>query len=80
MNKWIETLEGFGVGIRIIGIATISIMGSETPFGPIWVAQFISALLLTWCSWKRMNRPYIVLNGFYTLISLWGIVNSIFLN
>lgn len=76
-NKWLETLEGFGVGLRILGISVISILGADTPFAYIWGLQLVSAIILLWCAWKRFNRPYIILNGFYCLISIYGLWNSL---
>lgn len=76
-SKWIESFEGFGVGLRIFAIAIIAVLGTETPFASIWGIQLFSAFILLYCAWKRMNRPYIILNAFYSLVSIYGIYNSL---
>ncbi len=76
-EKIINLLEGVGVGIRILSFSALSIMGKSTPFLALWIANTLSALLLTYCASERKNKSYIVLNSFWILVGLIGIYNSI---
>jgi hypothetical protein len=75
--KVIERLESIGVLMRIIAFGVLSIMGKETPFLWMWIWNTIDAVILTYCAWKRENRPYIVLNIFWLIVGVIGIWNSI---
>lgn len=76
-ERWLELLEGFGVAMRIFSFGMLSIMGPDTPFLLMWCINTIDATLLTWCAWKRGNRPYILLNAFWLIVGAIGIYTSI---
>ncbi len=75
--KVIERLEGIGVVMRIMAFGVLSVMGAETPFLWMWIWNTIDAVILTYCAWKRENRPYIILNIFWLIVGVIGIWNSI---
>lgn len=77
-ERWLEGLEGFGVGMRIFSFGMLSLMGASTPFLLMWVINTIDAILLLWCAHRRGNRPYILLNAFWLVVGIIGIWTSIF--
>lgn len=79
-EKWVELLEGFGVAMRIFSFGMLSLMGPDTPFLTMWIINTIDAIILTWCAWKRGNKPYILLNTFWLIVGAVGIYTSIFGN
>jgi predicted membrane protein len=76
-EKQIEFLELIGVIIRISTFGMLSIMGRDTPFFWMWVFNTVDAALLTYCAWKRNNRPYILMNIFWLIVGIIGIYNSL---
>jgi hypothetical protein len=76
LSKWVDWLEGFGVGMRIFSFGMLSIMGADTPFLLMWIINTIDAVLLVWCANQRGNRPYILLNTFWLVVGLIGIWTS----
>jgi len=76
-EKWIELLEGFGVAMRIFSFGMLSLMGPNTPFLLMWIINTTDAGLLTWCAWKRRNRPYILMNIFWLIVGVVGIYTSL---
>jgi hypothetical protein len=75
--KRIELLESFGVVLRMLTFLTLSIMGKDTPFLWMWIINTIDASILTYCAWKRLNRPYIAMNLFWFVVGCIGIWNSL---
>ncbi len=76
-EKKLELLEGIGVIMRIMACGLLSVMGKDTPFLWMWIWNTIDAAILTFCAWKRDNRPYILLNIFWLIVGVVGIYNSL---
>lgn len=77
MVNRLEWLEITGVMMRILAFGFLSVMGKETPFLWLWVWNTLDAGLLTYCAVVRRNRPYILLNTFWMIVGIVGIVNSL---
>ena len=75
-ERWINFWEGIGVAMRILAFGVLSIMNKDTPFLAMWIVNTIDAIILTYCAFKRKNRPYMALNLFWLLVGLVGIWNS----
>ena len=75
-EKWINFLEGIGVAMRILAFGVLSIMNKDTPFLAMWIVNTIDAIILTYCAWRRGNKPYMALNLFWLLVGIVGIWNS----
>jgi phosphoglycerol transferase MdoB-like AlkP superfamily enzyme len=73
----ITTLETIGVVMRILAFGMLSIMNKDTPFLLMWIWNTLDAVILTYCSWERDNRPYMILNIFWLIVGAIGIYNSI---
>jgi hypothetical protein len=76
-EKNIELLEFIGVIMRIASFAVLSIMGTKSPLLLIWVVNSLDAVILSYCAIQRKNRPYIVLNIFWLIVSIIGVYNSL---
>jgi hypothetical protein len=79
-EKWVKWMEHIGVIMRIIAFGTLSIMGPDTPFLLMWVWNTIDAIVLTYASWERDNRAYLILNIFWMIVGIIGIYTSIYGN
>jgi len=67
-EKWINFWEGIGVAMRILAFGMLSILNKDTPFLAMWIINTVDAVVLTYCSWRRGNRPYMALNFFWLLV------------
>lgn len=76
-DKVITTLETIGVVMRILAFGMLSILNKDTPFLLMWIWNTIDAVILTYCSWERDNRPYMLLNIFWLIVGIIGIYNSL---
>ena len=76
-EKTIVTLEAIGVIMRIMAFAMLSVLNENTPFLLMWVWNTLDAVILTYCSWERDNKPYMILNIFWLIVGAIGIYNSI---
>ena len=79
-EKQVKLLELIGVVMRVIAFGTLSIMGPDTPFLSMWIWNTIDAVILTYASWERSNRAYLILNIFWMIVGFVGIYTSIFGN
>jgi hypothetical protein len=79
-EKSVKLLELIGVVMRVIAFGTLSIMGPDTPFLTMWIWNTIDAMILTYASWERSNRAYLILNIFWMIVGIVGIYTSIFGN
>jgi phosphoglycerol transferase MdoB-like AlkP superfamily enzyme len=75
-ERWINFWEGIGVAMRILAFGVLSIINEHTPFLAMWIVNSIDAIILTYCAFKRKNRPYMALNLFWLLVGIVGIYNS----
>ena len=76
-EKWIGFWEGIGVAMRILAFGVLSIMNKDTPFLAMWIVNSVDAVILTYCAWRRGNKPYMALNLFWLLVGIVGMWNSI---
>jgi chlorite dismutase len=76
-EKWINFWEGIGVAMRILAFGVLSIMNKDTPFLAMWIVNSVDAIILTYCAFKRKNRPYMALNLFWLAVGIVGIYNSL---
>jgi len=76
-EKIITVLETIGVIMRILAFGMLSILNKDTPFLLMWIWNTIDAVILTYCSWERDNRPYMLLNIFWMIVGIVGIYNSL---
>jgi len=79
-EKTVKLLELIGVVMRVMAFGTLSIMGTETPFLAMWIWNTIDAIILTYASWERSNKAYLILNIFWMIVGIVGIYTSIFRN
>jgi hypothetical protein len=75
-ERWINFWEGIGVAMRILAFGVLSIMNKDTPFFAMWIVNTVDAVILTYCAFKRKNRPYMALNLFWLLVGIVGMWNS----
>lgn len=72
----IKTIEMIGVLMRIFSFSLVSWLGPDSPFTFVWIFNTIDAIILTWCALLKRERAYIVLNGFWILVGVVGILRA----
>lgn len=72
----IAAMEMLGVIMRIISFTLVSWLGSASPFMFVWVFNTLDAILLTYCATLKKDRAYTLLNGFWILVGLIGILRA----
>jgi len=72
----ITTFELIGVGMRIFSFSLVGWLGSRSPFMFVWVINIVDAVLLTWCSTLKRDRPYIILNAFWIIVAIVGVMRA----
>ena len=80
INKFIidnvKTFELIGVIMRITSFSLVSWLGNESPLMFVWIFNTIDSILLSWCSILKKDRAYTLLNTFWILVSVVGILRA----
>ena len=76
IDSHISQMEMVGVVMRIISFSLVSWLGPASPFMFVWIFNTIDAILLTYCANIRKDPAYTLLNGFWILVGLIGIVRA----
>ena len=72
----IHVVEMIGVLMRIFSFSLVSWLGPKGPFMFVWVFNTTDAILLSWCAILKKDRAYTVLNIFWILVGLVGILRT----
>ena len=72
----ILTIELIGVLMRIFSFSLVSWMGPASPFLFVWFFNTTDAVLLTWCATIKKDRAYILLNAFWILVGVVGVLRA----
>jgi hypothetical protein len=75
-RKHLRVIETTGVLMRIFSFSLVSWLGPSSPFLFVWVVNTTDAIALTWCSILKKDQPYILLNGFWILVGVVGILRA----
>lgn len=80
VNRFVEQhmkrLEMTGVLMRVFSFSLVSWLGPDSPFLFVWIFNTVDAALLTWCSAVKRDAAYLLLNSFWILVGLVGIVRA----
>lgn len=72
----IKTIEMIGVVMRISSFSLVSWFGPESPFMFVWIFNTIDAIMLSWCSILKQDKAYSLLNLFWILVGIVGMVRA----
>jgi len=76
ISRNIHAIEMIGVLMRIFSFSLVSWLGPRSPFMFVWVFNTTDALLLSWCAILKKDRAYTVLNLFWILVGVVGILRT----
>ena len=74
--KHIRIFEMIGVVMRIFSFSLVRWLGPDSPFMFVWIFNTIDALLLSWCAILKKDQAYTLLNVFWVLVGLVGILRA----
>jgi hypothetical protein len=72
----IRSFEMVGVLMRIFSFSLVSWLGPDSPFMFVWVFNTIDAVLLSWCSLLKKDAAYTLLNTFWIMVGIVGILRA----
>ncbi len=72
----ISVIEMTGVLMRIFSFTLVSWLGPESPFMFVWIVNTSDAVMLSWCAVLKKDKAYTVLNLFWILVGIIGIVRA----
>jgi len=74
--RHVRILEMIGVHMRIFSFSLVSWLGPNSPFMFVWIVNTTDAILLSWCAILRKDRAYTVLNVFWVMVGVVGILRA----
>ena len=74
--RHIKAVEMTGVLMRIGSFSLVSWFGPKCPFMAVWIINTVDAVMLTWCARLKRDSAYTVLNGFWILIGVVGMLRA----
>ena len=74
--KNIRVVEMIGVLMRIFSFSLVSWLGPASPFLFVWIFNTIDAILLSWCALLKKDQAYTLLNIFWIMVGVVGILRA----
>ena len=74
--KYIKPIEMIGVLMRIFSFSLVSWFGAESPFFFVWAFNTTDAVILSWCSILKKDKAYTLLNVFWILVGIVGMLRA----
>jgi hypothetical protein len=74
--KHIRKIELTGVLMRIFSFSLVSWLGPASPFMFVWIFNTTDAAVLSWCSILKRDFAYSVLNVFWIIIGVVGVLRA----
>lgn len=72
----ITVIEMTGVIMRIFSFTLVSWLGPNSPFMFVWIVNTSDAVVLSWCAVLKKDKAYTVLNLFWILVGIIGIIRA----
>lgn len=76
VRRYIRSFEMVGVLMRIFSFSLVSWLGPESPFLFIWSVNTFDAVVLSWCSILKRDYAYTLLNVFWIMVGIVGILRA----
>ena len=72
----VAALEMLGVLMRIFSFSLVSWLGPDSPFMFVWIFNTIDAVIMSWCAILKKDKAYSLLNSFWILVGIIGILRA----
>jgi hypothetical protein len=74
--SYIRHIEMLGVMMRIFSFSLVSWMGADSPFLFVWAFNTVDAVILSWCAILKKDQAYTLLNVFWILVGVVGMLRA----
>lgn len=74
--RYMRVIELIGVLMRITSFGLVSWLGPSSPFLFVWIFNTTDAVMLSWCAILKRDLAYSILNVFWVMIGLIGIIRA----
>ena len=65
-----------GVLMRIFSFSLVSWHGPQSPFLFVWIFNTTDAVVLSWCAILKKDSAYTMLNVFWIMVGVVGILRA----
>lgn len=72
----VRAIEMVGVLMRIASFSLVSWLGPASPFMFVWAFNTIDAVMLSWCAILKRDAAYSLLNLFWILVGVVGMLRA----
>ncbi|MES2091230.1 MAG: hypothetical protein V4532_14805 [Pseudomonadota bacterium] len=72
----IRSIEMIGVLMRICSFSLVSWFGPASPFLFVWAFNTLDAVILSWCAILKRDPAYSLLNVFWILVGVVGMLRA----
>jgi len=69
-------LEMTGVLMRIFSFSLVSWLGPQSPFLFVWAFNTVDAVMLSWCAILKKDSAYTLLNVFWIMVGVVGMLRA----
>jgi hypothetical protein len=76
VRRNMSTIEMVGVLMRVFSFSLVSWLGPASPFMFVWVFNTLDAILLSWCSILKRDKAYTLLNVFWIMVGVIGMLRA----
>ncbi len=76
IRRHISIIEMVGVLMRIFSFSLVSWLGPASPFMFVWIFNTVDAVMLSWCSILKKDKAYTMLNVFWIIVGVIGILRA----
>ncbi|MFZ3018365.1 MAG: hypothetical protein WA056_07915 [Gallionella sp.] len=76
VRRYMPTIEMVGVLMRIFSFSLVSWLGPASPFMFVWIFNTVDAVMLSWCSILKKDKAYTMLNTFWIMVGVIGILRA----
>ena len=76
VRRYMSTIEMVGVLMRIFSFSLVSWLGPASPFMFVWMFNTADAVMLSWCSILKKDKAYTMLNVFWIMVGMIGILRA----
>jgi len=76
VRRYMAIIEMVGVLMRIFSFSLVSWLGPASPFMFVWMFNTADAIMLSWCSILKKDKAYTMLNVFWIMVGVIGILRA----
>ena len=76
VRRYMSLIEMIGVLMRVFSFSLVSWMGPASPFMFVWLFNTVDAIMLSWCSILKKDKAYTLLNVFWIMVGVIGVLRA----